>query len=74
MKGGFLSEETRPSPIDGRPFTYFTFEIIDVINGPYSGNYIELGFAGGTLRGLTLSVSNMRMPEIGERVFTLWSL
>ncbi|MAF33092.1 MAG: hypothetical protein QF876_02965 [Desulfobacterales bacterium] len=67
FEGRVLSEETRPSPIDGRPFTYFTFEIIDVINGPYSGNYIELGFAGGTLRGLTLSVSNMRMPEIGER-------
>jgi hypothetical protein len=67
FEGQVLSKETRPSPIDGRPFTYFTFEVIDVIKGSYSGNYIELGFAGGTLGGLTLSVSDMRMPEIGER-------
>lgn len=67
FEGRVMSKETRPSPIDGRPFTYFTFEVIDVIKGSYSGNYIELGFAGGTLGGLTLSVSDMRMPEVEER-------
>lgn len=67
FEGRVISKETRPSPIDGRPFTYFIFEVIDVIKGSYSGNYIELGFAGGTLGGLTLSVSDMRMPEIRER-------
>ena len=67
FEGQVISEETRPSPIDGRTFTYFTFDITDVIKGSYSGNYIELGFAGGTLNDVTLCVSGMHMPEIGEK-------
>ena len=67
FEGRVVSEETRPSPISGKPFTYFTFNIIDLIKGSYLNQTIILGFMGGTLGGITLKVSDMRMPEIGER-------
>ncbi len=65
--GQVMSKETRPSPIDGKPFTYFTFQIIEVIKGSYAGSTIELGFMGGQLDGFTLKVSGMQMPEMGEK-------
>jgi len=67
FEGRVVSRETRPSPTDGKPFTYFTFQIIEVIKGPHTGSTVELGFMGGKLNGFTLKVSGMRMPEIGER-------
>ena len=67
FEGRVVSKETRPSPIGGTPFTYFTFQIMDVIKGSFPGNTIELGFMGGTLNDLTLEVEGMRMPEVGEK-------
>lgn len=67
FEGRVLSKETRPSPPDNRPFTYFTFEIIDVIKGSYPNKYIELGFAGGTINGLTMEVTDLQMPELKEK-------
>ena len=72
FEGKVLSKETRPSPESGEPFTYFTFEVIDTIKGDYSEDTIVLGFMGGLQKsgpreGLILRVSNMRMPEIGEK-------
>jgi len=67
FEGRAVSKETRPSPISGKPFTYFTFDIIDLIKGSYSNPTIEIGFMGGALGNITLEVSDMRMPEIGER-------
>ena len=67
FEGRAVSKETRPSPISGKPFTYFTFEIIDLIKGSYQQPTIEIGFMGGTLGNITLKVSDMKMPEIGER-------
>ncbi len=67
FEGRVISKETRRSARDGRFYTYYTFEILDVIKGSYTGSHVELGFAGGTLNGLTLSVSGMHMPQVGER-------
>lgn len=67
IEGEVLSKETRLSPINGRPFTYFKIEIIDVIKGDYPDSTIEIGYMGGQVGELTLTVSDMRMPEIAER-------
>jgi hypothetical protein len=66
FEGRVLSGETRPSPLSGMPFTYFTFEISEVIKGEYPGQTIELGFMGGSQGGTGISVSDMEMPEVGE--------
>ncbi len=67
FEGRVVSRETRPSPTNGKPFTYFTFQIIDVIKGSHTSSTVELGFMGGKLNDFTLKVSGMQMPEIGER-------
>ena len=67
FEGRVVSSESRLSPDSGNPFTYFTFEIIDVIEGSYSNSIIELGFMGGSNGEYVMTVSDMRMPEIGER-------
>ncbi|MBN1547180.1 MAG: hypothetical protein JW902_11020 [Syntrophaceae bacterium] len=67
VEGVVSSKETRLSPVSGRPFTYFVIEIIDVIKGDYPDSTIEIGYLGGQVGELTLTVSDMRMPEIGEK-------
>ena len=66
FEGEVLSKAVRPSSTDGRPCTYFQFEIVDVIKGDYSAPTIERCFSGGTLNGLTMQVSEMTMPTVGE--------
>lgn len=67
FEGKAMHKEIRISPDNGKPFTYFTFQILDVIKGAYPSNTIELGFMGGPKGKFTLKVSDMRMPELGER-------
>ncbi len=66
FEGRVVSKESRLSPTTGNPFTYFTFEIIDVIKGSYRSNIIELGFMGGPKGEYVMTVSDMRMPELNE--------
>ena len=67
FEGRVVSKETRPSPINDMPFTYFTFGIIDIVEGDYPDQTIELGFMGGPKGDLVLKIADMRMPEVGER-------
>ena len=67
FEGRVVSKETRPSPISDKPFTYFTFTVIDVIKGSFESPTIEIGYMGGTLGEITLEISDMRMPEVDER-------
>ena len=67
FEGQVVSREVRLSPTDGKPFTYYTFQIIEVIKGTHTGSTVELGFMGGQINGLTLKVSGMHMPEMRER-------
>ncbi len=66
FEGRVISRETRPSPTNGKPFTYFTFQINEVIMGSYNNTTIEIGYMGGSLGGFTLEVSGMHMPEVDE--------
>lgn len=46
--------------------TVVEFRIIDVIKGDYPGNTIKIRFAGGTVDGVTLRISGMHYPKLGE--------
>ncbi len=50
-----------------RIHSYVTFAIEEVIKGQYSADQITLSFVGGTVGGITMAVSDMQLPEIGER-------
>ena len=49
-----------------RIHTYVTFEIEDIIKGEYPGNTLTLRFLGGTVGDVTMTVSDMRLPQKGE--------
>ncbi len=49
-----------------RIHTYATFKIQDIIKGEYSGDTITLSFLGGTVGDVTMSVSDMKVPQVGE--------
>jgi len=67
FEGRVLSRTSRLSPSSGNPFTYFTFQILDILKGSYPGRSIELGFMGGPKGGYVMRVTDMRMPKIGEK-------
>jgi hypothetical protein len=50
-----------------RIHTYVTFEIQDIIKGEYSSNSITLSFLGGTVGDVTMGISDMKIPQVGER-------
>lgn len=47
--------------------THITFRIIDTIKGNHNQENLTLIFAGGTVDGLTLNVSGMVYPKVGEK-------
>lgn len=49
------------------PRTCFQFEVLDLLKGQAAEDSIELCFQGGTVNGLTLQVSDMVFPKVGER-------
>jgi len=49
-----------------RIHTHVTFSITDVLKGSYDKNVITLRFLGGTVGEVTMSVSDMKIPQIGE--------
>jgi hypothetical protein len=68
FEGQVVTQETRRSKQDGTPFTYSTFQVLDVIKGRVpAGGYLTLGFAGGTIDGMTLEVHDLRMPVLNEK-------
>ena len=67
FEGRVIYSEPRLSTVNGYPFTYFTFEISDIIKGSYDGYEIELGFMGGPKDGSVLTISDMVMPKINEK-------
>ena len=66
FQGRVISKEVRRHPADGRPTTYVTFTVIDVLKGSHASETIELGFEGGTIDGVTLEISDLEIPIVGE--------
>lgn len=56
------NKETGPRRIH----TLVTLTILDVIKGEYPSDSITLSFLGGTVGDVTLTVSDMVVPQVGE--------
>jgi len=65
FEGNVIALESKENE-QKRIHTYATFEIIDVIKGDYFGETITLSFLGGTVGEVTMAVSAMKLPELGE--------
>jgi len=46
--------------------TVVTFEVLDLIKGEYDQPQLELSFVGGSRGDLTVQVSHMQVPRMGE--------
>jgi hypothetical protein len=67
FEGRVINIESRMTQNGSRIHTYVVFDILEIIKGEYPNDQIELSFAGGTVNGMTLSVSEMHMPEVDEK-------
>ncbi len=49
-----------------RIHTFVTYEIQEIIKGNYPNDTITLSFLGGTVGNVTMAVSDMQLPQVGE--------
>lgn len=47
--------------------TWITFEVLDVLKGEYAQPSIELSFLGGSLGEISMHVTDLHRPVLGER-------
>jgi len=47
--------------------TLVTFEVLDVIKGDHTDSTIELSFLGGSKGEITMHVTDLHRPKVGER-------
>lgn len=66
IEGRVVAAEARVESPDGRIATYVRIVVLERIKGPDVGAELELRFVGGTVAGITLEVSDMVMPVVGE--------
>lgn len=66
FEGRVVGADVRPGPDGRRIYTYVTFQILDPIKGEASGETVQLRFLGGTLGDLSLEVTDMHVPQVGD--------
>lgn len=67
FEGRVIAQAVHQDRRSGRIYTYVTFEVLDVLKGPSSAPTVRLRYLGGSRHGLTLSVSDLHIPAVGER-------
>ncbi|BAO44345.1 hypothetical protein [Thiolapillus brandeum] len=66
FEGRVIGTRVEQLPGERSLHTWVRFEILDVIKGSYNKPFIELSFLGGTRGDLTVKVSDMQIPHMGE--------
>ncbi len=66
FEGRVIGTRVEQEPGSRTIHTWVRFEVLDVVKGNYSEPVIELFFLGGSRGDLTVTVSDMRIPALGE--------
>lgn len=66
FEGEVIQSQAQLDSNSGIINTYITFRIVDLVKGGFSGDSIELKFAGGELNGEIVEVSGSTLPKLGE--------
>ena len=66
FEGRVIGKRVEHRPGSRAVHTWVKFEILDLIKGQYDQPVIELSFLGGTVGDLSVTVSDMRIPAMGE--------
>ena len=67
FEGTVIGQEVVRPDGSSNIFTRVTFAVSDVLKGDYDVSTVSLYFMGGTIGPLTLSISDMQIPNNGER-------
>lgn len=67
IEGEVISSEARWNTGKSHITTFITFQVNDTIKGDPGGTNITLGFAGGTVDDMTMQVSGMTYPAVGDK-------
>lgn len=75
FEGQVIGQQVRRGASKRDIHTEVSFQVLDVIKGAWPDDTIVLSFAGGTVDGRTVAVSDLRRPSIGDHgVFFVESL
>ncbi|MCG8413659.1 MAG: hypothetical protein MI746_05505 [Pseudomonadales bacterium] len=66
FEGKVISHQTQLESGTGIINTYVTFSVVDVIQGDFDTDILELKFTGGEHEGQIVKVSGLRIPSIDE--------
>ena len=64
---GHVTERRAEYDNNGKIYTYVTFEVEDVLKGTFGGRMLVLRYLGGTVGDTTLRISDLTLPETGEK-------
>ncbi|HYR86715.1 MAG TPA: hypothetical protein VE422_21695 [Terriglobia bacterium] len=64
---GRVIDERAEFDSNGRIHTYVTFAVEDVLKGTFGGRTLILRYLGGTVGDTTLRISDLSLPETGEK-------
>jgi hypothetical protein len=67
FEGRVTGQQVKTGTEAGDIRTVVTFEVLDVIKGEAVGDTVELQFLGGTFGDRALKVTDMHLPQIGEK-------
>jgi hypothetical protein len=67
FEGRVIGHQVKTNTEEGAIRTVVTFEVLEIIKGDAVGDTVELQFLGGTHGGRTLKVTDMHLPQIGEK-------
>ena len=66
FEGRVIGKRIEHTPGSRAIHTWVKFEILDLIKGGYDQPSVELSFLGGTAGDLSVTVSDMQIPAMGE--------
>ncbi len=66
FEGRVIGTRVEQAPGERSIHTWVRFEVLDIVKGSYDKPVIELSFLGGTRGDLTVRVSDMQIPRMGE--------
>jgi hypothetical protein len=67
FEGGVSASRVVQQPDSRAIHTLITFEVLDVLKGEYAEPSIELSFLGGSKGEVTMHVTDLNRPGVGER-------
>lgn len=67
FEGRVIASRVAQQPGSRAIHTLITFEVLDALKGEYADSSIELSFLGGSMGEVTMHVTDLNRPKMGDR-------